>query len=88
MRTRKISSVKSLRLQGVLAGDPSSHFSIRGSQIFFFFFVKQGLWGMLRGSWFSKYHSETLSQGEIQTLAEAGREGCSPQTPFTRTKGS
>lgn len=85
MRALKISSVKSLRLQGVLAGEFSSHFSITGSKIYFFL---QDLRGMLRESWFSKCRSETMSHGEIQTLAEAGRDGCSPQSSFTIAKES
>lgn len=54
----------------------------------FIYFFLPDLRGMLRESWFSKCRSETMSHGEIQTLAEAGREGCSPQSSFTIAKDS
>lgn len=55
---------------------------------FIYFFFLQDLRGMLRESWFSKCRSDTMSHGEIQTLAEAGRDGCSPQSSFTIAKDS
>ena len=61
--------------------------SLSQEAIYIYIFL-QDLRGLLRGPWFSKCHSKTMSQGEIQTLAEAGREGCSPQSPFTIAKGS